>query len=617
MIKDMAKPVSGAHALARGAIEAGVSLVTGYPGAPATAVVNSILQLTLPDEVQVEWTSNEKVAIEMAFGASLAGARSLLCVKGVGLNIALDPLMAFNLSGCNAGLVILVGDDPGGWGSQNEQDSRALALAAELPLLEPTSISDARAAVRQAFGLSEEMGLPVIVRVTRALVLAEEELAEEEAKEELAKEKSTIPAASESGADLRSLPPPSNEKGSKAAPSFQREFMRWVVLPINVVPYHRRLHQRLGAVRACFEDRRSPDAPVPRGCEQLAGLNRVEGDGLQGIIAAGFACQKLLDLLGGTAPPWLRILRLGTLYPLPVDRVTAFLRPVGSVLILEETAPLVERAVRAAAQVAGLTLPIYGRDTGHVPRAGELFGPQIADALDRFLVRRVWKPALHRQVRKPAQQPTGKQTRRPRPSREPLCDGCPYIPIFDALTQVIQQLGGRDEAIVVGDPGCMVRAQLSPYELLDVKNSLGSSIGMAAGIALGLRRPELVEGAQRGTGKRVVALCGDSGFLHSGFSGLVDAARAGVPMLVLILDNGTTALSGGQPHPASRMDARGKPRRAVNLAALAREAGAGEVYVVDLDRGEDVRAAIEMGMNYDGVAVVVARGQCPRWLATG
>ncbi|MEE9616622.1 MAG: thiamine pyrophosphate-dependent enzyme [Anaerolineae bacterium] len=552
----MNKSVSGAYALARGAIEAGISLVTGYPGAPATAVVNEILELTSPDEVQVEWTSNEKVALEMAFGASVGGTRSLLCVKGVGLNIALDPLMALNLSGCNAGLVILVGDDPGGWGSQNEQDSRVLALAAEIPLLEPTSVSDARAAVRQAFQLSEEMGLPVIVRVTRALVLAEEaDLVED---------------------DIQTTPPP----------SFKRESMRWVVLPINVVPYHRRLLQRLDEVQARFEDEESP-------------FNGVEGDGSQGVIAGGFAYQKLSDLLGGTVLPGLRILRLGTFYPLPMGRVTAFLRTVESVLVLEETAPLIERAVRAAAQGAGLTLPIYGRDTGHVPRAGELFASHIAAALNRFQ-----KPGFSEITWF-----LGGESSRPRPSRQPLCDGCPYIPTFDALIEVMEQLGGRDEFIIVGDPGCMVRAQSPPYELMDVKNSLGSSIGMAAGVALSPMKG--------GVKKRVVALCGDSGFLHSGFSGLVDAARAGATMLVLILDNGTTALSGGQPHPASRVDARGRPRHAVDLAALAREAGVGTVHVVDLDCGkdDDIRGAIETGMNFDGVAVVISRGRCPRWPA--
>ena len=549
----MSELVSGVHALAHGAIQAGVSLVTGYPGVPVTGIVNAILQLTSPDEVQVEWTSNEKVAIEMAFGASLAGTRSLLCVKSVGLNIALDPLMAFNLSGCNAGLVLLVGDDPGSWGSQNEQDSRQLALAAEVPLLEPTSVSDAQAAMRQAFQLSEETGLPIILRFTRALSLAEGKI-----------QVSEVP---DSDKEFRALAPP----------PFQHEFMRWVVLPVNVVPYHLRLGQRLDAVQASFED---------------SALNGVEGKGPQGVLAAGFAYQKLSDLLGGTVPPGLRILRLGTFYPLPVGRVRAFLRTVESVLVLEETAPLVERAVQAAAQGARLTLPIYGRDTGHIPLAGELFAPHIAAALNRFL------PHLAL--------PTEGESSRPRPSREPLCDGCPYIPTFDALTEVIAQLGERDEVIITGDPGCMVRAQLPPYELLDVKNSLGSSIGMAAGIALGL--------SKRDPGKRVVALCGDSSFLHSGFAGLVDATRLGVAMLVLILDNGTTALSGGQPHPASRVDARGRPQRAMDLAALAREAGSGMVRVVDLDHGEDIRGAIEKGMNYQGgVAVVIARGQCPRW----
>jgi indolepyruvate ferredoxin oxidoreductase alpha subunit len=552
----MNERVSGAYALARGAIEAGVSLVTGYPGSPVTAVVSGILELTSPDEVQVEWTSNEKVAIEMAFGASLGGTHSLLCVKSVGLNIALDPLMTFNLSGCNAGFVILVGDDPGGWGSQNEQDSRALGLAAELPVLEPTSVGDAQAAMRRAFQLSEGIGLPVIVRVTRALILAEDETQTSEVSE-----------------DSRGL----------VHPSFQREFMRWVVLPVNVLSYHRRLHQRLDAIQARFED--SP-------------FNGVEGEGPQGVIAAGFAYQKLSDLLGGTVPPGLRILRLGTFYPLPVGRVTAFLQTVESILVLEETAPLVERAVRAVAQRAGLTLPVYGRDTGHVDRAGELFAPHIAAALNRFLPR--------------LSLATGGESGRERPSREPLCDGCPYVPAFDALVEVIAQLGGRDGVIIVGDLGCLVRAQLPPYKLLDVKISLGSSIGMAAGIALSLTSASSVEPSRGGMGKRVVALCGDSSFLHSGFSGLVDATRVGAAMLVLILDNGTAALSGGQPHSASPVDARGRPRRAVDLTALARETGAGLVRVVELDRGEDIRAAIETGMSFDGVAVVIARGRCPR-----
>lgn len=544
--------LSGAQALARGAAAAGVSVVTGYPGSPATSVVEAILSSTHPDQVQVEWTSNEKAAIEVALGASLGGARALLCVKGVGLNIALDPLMAFNLSGCNAGLVVLVGDDPGGWGSQNEQDSRALGLAAELPLLEPCTVANAQRAMYQAFALSEELGVPVLVRVTHALTAAQGVLSS------LAEPALGIP------------------------PLFWREWMRWIVLPVNVVSRHRRLLDQLHALRDRFA--RSP-------------LNRQCGAGAVGIVAAGFMWQKLVDLLGDPVPEALRLLGLGTFHPLPEAWVVDWMRPLASVLVLEEGAPWVERAVRAAAQAAHLSLPIYGRDSGHVTPAGELLAPQIAQALAQVL------PGLHL--------PVPDQAERAMPSRAPLCEGCPYIPTFDALVALMDRRGGRDRFIVVGDPGCMVRAQLPPHSLLDVKNSLGSAIGMAAGIALGQGR------ASPHAARHVIALSGDSGFLHSGLNGLIDAVRLDVPLLVVLLDNGTTALSGGQPHPANVVNARGQARPAVDLVSLVRAAGAGQVAVVDLDRGHDVQPALEAGLSAGGVAVVIARGRCPRYPTAG
>jgi len=537
--------ISGAQALAQGAIDAGVAMVTGYPGAPATAVVEHLVNLTSSDVVHVAWNSNEKVAIEMAFGASVGGMRALLCVKSVGLNVALDPLMAFNLSGCNAGLVILVGDDPGGWGSQNEQDSRGIAWLAELPLLEPPTASEAQAVMREAFWLSEALGVPVLVRVTRALT---------------ASVVAPLPPAP-------ALPPP---------PEYQREFMRWVVLPVNVVPYHRRLLEKLDVVRGQLED---------------SMFNAVVGAGLYGVIAAGGVYQKLMEALDGKVFHNLRILRLGTLFPLPERRITDFLRSVKMALVLEETAPWIEDAIRAIAQQAGIVVPIAGRRTGHVSPAGELFAPHIAAALN------AWWPALAL--------PTSGETERPRPSREMLCEGCPYIPTVEALVAAMEEYGGRDAFIVTGDPGCMVRAQLPPYALLDVKHSLGSSIGLAAGLAVSQQRAA--------TGKRVIALAGDSGFLHSGLAGLMDAVHTGAPLTVLILDNGTTALSGGQPHPASGMDARHAPRQAVDLAAMVRACGVDNVRVADIDRDDDIRAAVEAGLQAEGVAVVIARGKCPRW----
>jgi indolepyruvate ferredoxin oxidoreductase alpha subunit len=300
---------------------------------------------------------------------------------------------------------------------------------------------------------------------------------------------------------------------------------------------------------------------------------------------------KLNNTLG---PEWnreLSVLRLTTLNPLPRNLIQSFLQEKESILVMEESAPFLERAVRGIAQKAGLTLPIYGRDTGHVTWVGELLSPQIADALNNFL------PKLDLSTR-------GEVSRR-RPSREPLCEGCPYIPVFEALLEVTEELGERDEVVIVGDPGCMVKGQLTPYEIMDVKHSLGSSIGMASGIALSL--------IGRGEERRVVALSGDSGFLHSGLSGLMDAARMGVRVLVIILDNGLTALSGGQPHPASSVDARGAPQRAVDLVEMARNSGVGELWEVDLDRGEDIRSVIVSGMDYRGTGVIIARGRCVHW----
>lgn len=545
----MNETATGAYTLAAGAIDAGTSIVTSYPGAPATAVVKHILELSSSEQVHVEWTSNEKIALEIAFGASLGGTRSLVCVKSVGLNIALDPLMAFNLSGCNAGLVILVGDDPGGWGSQNEQDSRGLAFAAELPLLEPSTASDAREVMREAFRLSEEMGLPTVVRFVRALALAETEHQDSENQEK----------------SLEQRPP-----------SYRRDPMRWVVLPINVVSHHLELKQKMDAVQSRFE---------------VSPLNNTEGHASHGVIAAGFMYSKLMKTLGSKWSRDLSVLRLTTLNPIPYGLIQIFLQRKESILVLEEGAPILERAVRGIAQEVGITLPIYGRDTGHVKWVGELLSVQIADALNLFL------PNLG--------MPTEGEVSRPRPSREPLCEGCPYVPVFEALLEVIEDLGGRDEVIIVGDPGCMVRGQLTPYEIMDVKHSLGSSIGIASGIALGL--------IGRGEGRRIVALCGDSGFLHSGLPGLVDAARMGAPVLIIILDNGLTALSGGQPHPASSVDARGAPQRGVDLVAMARNSGVGELWEVDLDLGEDIRSAIARGMDYRGTGVIIARGRCVHW----
>lgn len=538
----MTAKITGSEALARGALEAGVQLVTGYPGSPSTGTVDALLRFA-GDAVRIEWAINEKSAFDAAFGVSLAGVRTLLCLKSVGLNVALDSLMVSNLAPGDGGFVILVGDDPGGWGSQNEEDSRPLVAAAEVPLLEPTSVAESRSLMRQAFDLSERFQVPVVVRITRALALDQVRLA---------------------------LPPIAETPLQPAC--FKRQGDRFNVLPVHVVDYHRRLQATLHSVQAVFE----------------TSLHNVEeGHGQKAVIAAGRAYQKLAEVLADSDHPPLRALRLSTLHPLPSTRIATFLHQVDAALVLEETLPYVETGVQAIAQRAGLSLPIYGRSSGHIPGAGEVSAPQIAEALAALMPGWPW----------PSLEPTSRTL----PSRQPLCDGCPYIPAMEALLAVMERHGGRDAFVVTGETGCMVRTQLPPWELLDAKYGMGSSIGLASGLA------------RTSIPQRVVALSGDSALLHSGLGELIDAVQAGLDLLVIVLANKTTALSGGQPHPATAHNTRGQPRKPVDLIALIRATGAASVRIVDPEQTQLTKAAFDEGLAADGVAVVVVERACPLW----
>jgi len=555
---------SGADAIAAGVLESMVSLVTGYPGSPATSIVDAIRAMTSDrdiwscDQVQVVWNTNEKTAAEMAFGASLAGARSLLCVKSVGFNIALDPLMTINLADSNAGFVILVADDPGGWSSQNEQDSRAVALSTELPLLEPATILEAYNIIPYAYHLSEELKLPIIVRVTKPLIFAETYQPTERS-----------PLSPSNYAPSRAEGPGLEDRSRQHSERFNHT----VVLPANVVANHNRLHNKLASAKAHLE---------------RANFNRVEGGGSLGILVTGFTYQKIIDLFKNNIPPQLRIARLGSLHPLPDIFVTTFLKSVEAVLILEETAPLLENAVRVYAQRAGLTLPIFGRHTGDVLRAGELDSSHLVNALNCLLPGFI--PTSH------------PKTSRTMPSKQFFPSNCPYIPIFDALLEVITDFGPRQDTIIIGDPGCMVRGQ-NHYDLMDVKTSLGASISIAAGIASTFVRQNIQ--------KRIIALSGDSGFLHTNFQGLVDAVQMGAQMLVLVLDNNTTALSGGQPHPGTRGRSNLLVSHTIEIKELAEHSGAAFVQVVEIDSGDNIRSAFTRGIDTQGVSVVIARGDCP------
>jgi indolepyruvate ferredoxin oxidoreductase alpha subunit len=532
--------VSGEVALARGVLAAGVKVVTGYPGSPSTGTFDALVALTQPDELDIRWSPNEKVAMEIAFGASLAGKRALVALKSVGMNIALDPLATVSLSGCHAGLVILLGDDPGGWSSQNEQDSRWMARVAMVPIIEPINVRQAAQVMAQAYAWSESIGAPVILRITRAFALAKEPLEEPW------------------------VLPPSHKRFA-----FQRN--RWIVLPYLVERRHRNAEERLREFAAALEA-----SPYD--------LGQGPADTPLGVIAAGYPHAKLLRVLGNQASA-LRTLGLTSSWPLPEESLTAWLRPLRRVLVLEEGGPFVEELLRGLAQRAGLDVALYGRQTRHIPDEGEVGDAHIAAALQALL------PELKLEVQAAPSSPM--------PSTVPLCPGCPYTPALEALIEVMGRHGGRDKYIVVGETGCMVRANLPPMELFDVKYGLGSGLGLGMGIADADPR------------HRVVALLGDSSFFHSDINAMPFVAQEGPPMTVILLDNGTTALTGGQTHPGSALDERQMPReRVADLVEVIRGCGI-EPCLVDAYDPAALREAIEAAISVHELRVLIVRGPCP------
>jgi indolepyruvate ferredoxin oxidoreductase alpha subunit len=412
----------GDEAIALGALTAGIKLAASYPGSPATGVVEALIDRAPEHGVYVEWSSNERVALELAIGASITGRRALVCVKNVGMNAIVDPLMTLALTPLHGGLVILLGDDPGGYGSQNDQDTRPLATMVEMPLLEPATPAEGYAMMPVAFAASEQLGMPVIIRVTRSFT--------------------------QWSAPVEVLPAPYRQPDL----GLVREPFRFVPTPRNAVEKHRHLHERWAAAVRWV-------GTLPY-CQ-------ASGRGARGVVGAGFAYHKLRDIVSSDdAVVPLRLFKLGVLHPLPEEIAGRFLSDCEEVLVLEENEPFLEVQLRALAQARGLAVRIVGKQTGHVAREGELFRWQIQQSLERFLPGFV--PArAYRQADEAAERPT----------REPFCGGCHYRPIVDALLATAAALG--QELVLVGDPGCIVTVA----DRLDAKYALGSAVAVADGLS--------------------------------------------------------------------------------------------------------------------------------------
>lgn len=545
--------LSGNEAIARGAWEAGCSAGFGYPGTPSTETLEAFAKL--PD-VYAEWSINEKVALESALGLSMAGRRALVTMKHVGVNVAADPLMSIAYAGCSGGLVMLAADDPGMFSSQNEQDSRVFASFARVPMFEPADSAEAKAMTAEAFRLSEELGTLAMVRSTVRI--------------------SHTRTAVELGERTPATPLP-----------YTTEPQRWVMMPAYARP------RRLDA------DRR---AEVLRSYVEASPLNVVEmRDPSIGFVCSGAVYQHVRE-----ACPQASTFKLGLSWPLPAAKIAAFFAQVERVYVVEEANDYYEQAIRAM----GLEPAAWPNP---IPRAFELSPALIAAALgiegadasgalpagaDEALVD-AWTSATR----------VGRidEALGELPARPPaLCPGCPHrIPFLELK---------RLKAIVLGDIGCYTLGASAPLSALESAIDMGASVSMAHGfeVARALDEAQGRTGAERAGGSRpVFAVIGDSTFAHSGLSGAISAVYNAGCGNIVILDNRTTAMTGGQGNPVNGVTLQGRPSRELDLPAVLRAAGIEDVAVVDALDVRAVRGALRAAAAHaDALSVVICQSPC-------
>ncbi len=503
------KILNGDEALAYGALSSGIKMVTSYPGSPSSGTVEALIDLAKNYDIYVEWSSNEKVAMEMGIGASIAGCRALVCAKSVGMNAMIDPLMALNLTPVNGGLVILLGDDPGGYGSQNDQDSRPLATLLEMPMMEPATPAEGYAMMREAFLVSERFQTAVIIRETRSFSQQEESVSI------------------------------SNEPYRAANTGLAREPYRFVPVPKNAVEKHSALHSTIDALGEWAEG---------------APYNKTSGKGTKGVLCAGFAQRKFLDVIGDKDPEEFVLFKLGILYPLPQKAIAEFLSNCREVLVVEEIEPYVEIHVKAIAHDAGCATKIYGKQSQHFRREGELFRWQIQSALKEYIPEFI-----------PKRDFTKEKEKEERPKKEDYCTDCQYDTVLDRLEEAAESLGQKP--VLVGDPGCLVTVA----DRLDAKYAIGSAVGVADGLI------------KAGIDERAVAIFGDSAFFHSSLPAICNAVHNRSNILMVVLDNKATATSGFQPHPGVGKDAKGRDAPALDIAKIAQACGVKNVQAVGPD----------------------------------
>jgi len=542
----MKRLLMGNEAIALGAMRAGVSVVTGYPGTPSTEALETVAKHN-DGSIYVEWSVNEKSALEVAAGAAFAGARAMVTMKQVGLNVASDPLMNLNYIGVKGGMVIVVADDPGPISSQNEQDTRTFSKFAKVALFDPSTPEEAYTMIADAFACSEKYGKPVLFRPT-----------------------TRVCHSCASVEILEDLP--------KSKPSGFVKDSKWVIFPRLAYANKFILEENLIAMRDEFSGYQN---------------NILTGAGVKGIAAGGVSYAYTLEALHNAPDKINRKLLKVSTYPFPEKLALDFLQGLDEVLVIEELDPVIENELIRLCGLHRLNVKILGKQTGHIKIAGENTADSVAKAVASFL-----EYDLHEQETRslpPLSAPLKAPLATPLPVRPPvLCAGCPHRASFFAVKIAAQ---GKP-AVFSGDIGCYTLGNAQPLDMVDTCLCMGAGIT----IAQGLQRvePDTVH----------FAFTGDSTFFHSGITGVVNAVYNQTDIIVVVLDNSTTAMTGNQPHPGIGLTMMNTKTEKISIEKVVTALNVSAVIKVNPFDQNAANEAVRSLMAQRGVRVLIFEAPC-------
>ena len=543
----------GNEAAVRGLIEAGISIAATYPGTPSSEIGNVLSVLAKDANIYFEFSTNEKVAMEVAATAAASGLRSFTFMKHVGMNVAADSFMTTAYSGVNGGMVILSADDPSLFSSQNEQDTRNYARLANVPILEPSNCQEVKDMVKYAFDLSEQFNLPVIVRTTTRV--------------------SHMRGVVEFG-DVKDNS--SNGDDHWMRGHFNKDPSKYVPVPAYAGDMHVRLWDKIHKIEEVTN--------------KSEFNTEIDSGKKYGLIASSSAFNYAHDVVKFNDLD-VKILKLGFSYPFPQDKVAEFLSDVDEVFVVEEVDPIIERDTLICIGAKNLNVQVHGKLDGTFPLYHEFNSDVVAEGLNKVLDFKEDKSVSFTQSLEKLSEDI--------PSRAPvLCAGCPHRAMYYGINVAIDELGLTPADVVfASDIGCYTLGINPPYNAADYLLSMGSSVGDGCGFSVS-------------TDQKVASFIGDSTFFHSGISPLINAVHNKHNFVLTVLDNRITAMTGGQPNPGIPVDGMGDEAPEVSIRKLALACGCDYVRVINPFNLEQVVKTYKEAFERDDTAVIISKAPC-------